>query len=62
MNKGKVTGAIFLDFFDSVNHKILLQTLNSHGITGKALKWFKSFLENRSQTLKCNLITQLLEI
>ena len=35
--------------FDTVDHGILLHRLNhSFGITGSALKWFKSYLTNRS--------------
>ena len=38
--------------FDTVDHKILLQRLScSFGINGKALRWLKSYLENRKQVV-----------
>jgi len=43
-----------LDFskaFDTVNHEIMLKTLESNGVifTGLPLKWFNSYLRNRKQ-------------
>ena len=47
---------LFLDFssaFDTVRHSILLEKLEKQfHITGTALKWFKSFLENRTYQVK----------
>ena len=38
--------------FDTVDHKIFLQRLSCRfGINGKALRWFKSYLENRKQVV-----------
>ena len=38
--------------FDIVDHKILPQRLSClFGINGKALRWFKSYLENRKQVV-----------
>ena len=35
-----------------LDHKILLQRLSRRsGINGKALRWFKSYLENRKQVV-----------
>ena len=44
--------AIFLDYskaFDCLGHKLLCSKLESLGVTGLSNKWFKSYLEGRSQ-------------
>ena len=53
--KGKIPGIIFLDIkkaFDTVNHDILIRKLKHYKITGTALKWFESYLNDRYQSTK----------
>ena len=53
----KHTIGLFLDFskaFDMVNHDILLYKLCHYGIRGKALDWFRSYLQNRKQYVNVN--------
>ena len=40
--------------FDTVDHKILLTKLYYYGIRGNTLKWFESYLTNRSQYMLFN--------
>lgn len=52
MDKGKVTGALFMDLkkaFDTVNHSCLLYKLPYYGILGKEVDWISSYLFHRSQ-------------
>ncbi|KAI8493251.1 hypothetical protein Bbelb_292550 [Branchiostoma belcheri] len=57
MDKGLVTGAVFLDLkkaFDTVCHQVLLHKLRFNGIQGMALTWFHSYLSDRTQTTVIN--------
>ena len=58
MDRGNVTALILLDLsaaFDTIDHKILFHRLeNWFGITGTALQWFRSYLQNRTQSVYCN--------
>ena len=57
MDKGEITGAVFLDLskaFDTVNHEILLRKLFYYGICGKELTWFSNYLTNREQITVVN--------
>ena len=52
LENGGIAITILLDLkkaFDTVNHQILLQKLNAYGIRGNMLKWFESYLTDRSQ-------------
>ena len=52
LDKGNTPLAIFLDLskaFDTLNHTILLSKLKYYGVSELALKWFNSYLSNRSQ-------------
>jgi hypothetical protein len=54
---GDAIDTIYLDFskaFDTVPHRRLIQKLECYGITGKLLKWIKSFLTNRKQRVALN--------
>ena len=52
-DKGGVNGVAFLDIwkaFDSIDHKVLLKKLkNQFAIYDNELKWFSSYLNNRTQ-------------
>ena len=50
INQGKFCVGIFLDLkkaFDVCNHEILFKKLESKGVKGKTLEWFKSYLKER---------------
>ncbi len=58
MDKGEVTLLLLLDLsaaFDTLDHSILLKRLESRfGINGMALKWIKSYLTGRQQSVVIN--------
>lgn len=57
LGESKMIGVVFLDLkraFELVDRDILLRKLESYGITGIVLSWFKSYLENRTQRVKFN--------
>ena len=50
MDKGSVTGAVFLDLAkacDTVDNRRLIHKLSSIGFSNHLVEWFKSYLENR---------------
>ena len=55
IDRKQITCGLFLDLskaFDTVNHVILLSKLFLYGIRGIPGKWFKSYLEHRTQYVK----------
>ena len=55
MDVGNITGVSFLDFrkaFDLVNHTILIDKLKCYNFHSTAIKWFSSYLCNRSQSVQ----------
>ena len=56
MDEGEITAACFIDItkcFDSIDHKLLLEKLEKHGIR-KNIGWFRSYLTNRQQKVVNN--------
>ena len=56
MDGGKMTGVVFLDLkkaFDTVNHNILLNKLNTFNIAPETINWFQNYLTGRMQSVKC---------
>ena len=54
---GLYTAGIFLDLskaFDTLPHNILLNKMHKYGTRGSINAWFSSYLESRSQRVKCN--------
>lgn len=52
IENGNTTFSIYCDMskaFDLVNHDKLLEILEAYGVRGIVLKWFQSYLSNRSQ-------------
>ena len=57
IDSGDVVFSLFLDFrkaFDCVNHEILLSRLNTCGVWGIALDWFRLYQTNREQYVSKN--------
>ena len=55
MDNKMLTALVLLDLskaFDSVNHNILLQKLESIGVSQPSLRWFSSYLNGRSQVVR----------
>ena len=58
IDKKKVALLLLLDLsaaFDTIDHEILLKRLEKfYKVSGSALKWFRSFLTNRTQSIMIN--------
>jgi exonuclease III len=55
LNNGNYCVGVFLDLrkaFDTVSHDILLKKLAHYGITGIPLRWFTSYLADRTQQVE----------
>ena len=60
LEKRQYSACILLDLskaFDTIEHKILLQKLDTYGIRGNALSWFESYLTNRRLRVKCRTVS-----
>lgn len=57
IDKGMFNGVIFIDLkkaFDTIDHTILLQKLKLYGLDDQSLKWFSSYLSDRTQYCNVN--------
>ena len=57
MDEGKVTGLLFVDIskaFESLNHKVVLRKLEHLGVFERSLRWFRSYLADRQQSVLIN--------
>lgn len=57
LNESKKSAAVLLDCskaFDCVDHSMLLDVLERAGVRGVCLKWFESYLSNRTQHVRLN--------
>ena len=55
MNNGNMIGAVYLDLsksFDTIRHGLLLNKLNTYGVSGKELNWFTDYLFNRTRIVE----------
>ena len=56
-NGKEYSGCVFIDFskaFDTIDHHILFQKLELYGLNNKSLDFFKSYMQNRTQTTSVN--------
>lgn len=57
MDSGHQVDVVYTDYskaFDKIDHYILLQKLTRSGICGDLLRWFSSYIDNRSQAVVLN--------
>ena len=57
MDEGKVTGLLFVDIskaFDCLNHEVLLRKLEHLGLSERSLRWLRSYLADRQQSVLIN--------
>ncbi len=54
IDNGLVNGVVFIDLkkaLDTIDHKIMLRKLGNCGVDPSSLRWFESYLSDRTQ--KC---------
>ena len=54
LNEGGIVGCVQIDLrraFDVIDHTILIKKLGIYGLSDKSIRWFQSYLSNRSQTV-----------
>ena len=57
IDNGLVNGVIFIDLkkaFDTIVHSVLIRKLHKYGVDRSSLKWFESYLCDRSQKCSVN--------
>lgn len=57
IDRGKINGVVFVDLkkaFDTVNHAILIDKMKRYGLNELAIKFLRSYLNNRSQCCSVN--------
>ena len=57
LDQGKIIGSVFVDFrkaFDMVDHEILLKKLKIYQCDEKTIRWFTSYLSERTQHVYIN--------
>ena len=59
INDGLLTGITLFDLakcFDTIDHDILMLKLEKYGVKSNVLSWFKSYLSDRTQLVKCDAV------
>ena len=57
IDNGLVNGVVFIDLkkaFDTIDHNIIPKKLGNYGVDLNSLKWFESYLTNRTQKCRVN--------
>ena len=57
IDNGLVNEVVFIDLkkaFDTIDHKIMLRKLENYGVDPSSLRWFESYLSDRTQNCRVN--------
>lgn len=57
LNENEIVAACFLDIskcFDTIDHELLIKKFEYYGVSGNELRWFKSYMTNRSHVVHCH--------